>query len=58
MHGVKSSGLEFYGDGYLPAVPFPSLETLSMNDMPEWEDWFSSIGAEEEARVRFPRLFF
>ncbi|KAK9283101.1 hypothetical protein L1049_011332 [Liquidambar formosana] len=40
MNGVKIVGLEFSGRG-CPS-PFPSLEILSFEDMPEWERWFPS----------------
>lgn len=45
IKGIKKIGIEFYGDRYLSVQPFPSLETLKFENMPEWEDWTSS-GAE------------
>ncbi|CAK9183587.1 unnamed protein product [Ilex paraguariensis] len=46
MHAVKNVGAEFYGDGGSLETRFPSLETLSFEDMPEWEGWCSCIGVE------------
>ncbi|XP_059633101.1 putative disease resistance RPP13-like protein 1 [Cornus florida] len=45
MNGVKSVGPEFYGYGLSSVRPFPSLELLCFEEMPEWEDW-SSFGGE------------
>ncbi|RVW28342.1 putative disease resistance RPP13-like protein 1 [Vitis vinifera] len=42
MQGVKSVGIEFYGEPSLCVKPFPSLEFLRFEDMPEWEEWCSS----------------
>ncbi|GMP43412.1 hypothetical protein CsSME_00012780 [Camellia sinensis var. sinensis] len=38
MHVLKHVGCEFYGQG---GEPFPLLETLSFENMPEWEDWYT-----------------
>ncbi|CAK9168689.1 unnamed protein product [Ilex paraguariensis] len=46
MHAIKNVGAEFYGDGGSLETRFPSLETLSFEDMPEWEGWCSCIGVE------------
>lgn len=43
MTGIKSLGVEFYGHGISSGIPFPSLQFLSFENMPEWEDW-SCIG--------------
>ena len=40
------AGADFYGNS---SSAFPSLETLSFNDMKEWEEWQRMTGA-------FPRL--
>ena len=41
FHAVSHVGREFYGDGSCSAIkPFRSLEALSFNDMPEWQEWF------------------
>ncbi|CAL5331138.1 unnamed protein product [Camellia sinensis] len=39
MSSLKHVGCEFYGQGGVQ--PFPSLETLSFENMPEWEDWYT-----------------
>ncbi|XP_057497802.1 putative disease resistance RPP13-like protein 1 [Actinidia eriantha] len=52
MKSVKKVGLEFYG--WSCSNPFPSLETLCIWDMPEWEDW-SPPGVEKEVQA-FSRL--
>ncbi|KAJ1426957.1 P-loop containing nucleoside triphosphate hydrolase [Sesbania bispinosa] len=39
MKSVKTVGAEFYGSSAPSFQPFPSLETLSFSDMPEWEEW-------------------
>ncbi|CAL5379300.1 unnamed protein product [Camellia sinensis] len=38
MSAIKRLGCEFYGH-QCGAKPFPSLERLSFEFMPEWEDW-------------------
>ncbi|CAL5379066.1 unnamed protein product [Camellia sinensis] len=38
MSAIKHLGCEFYGQ-QCGAKPFPSLERLSFEFMPEWEDW-------------------
>ncbi|CAL5379298.1 unnamed protein product [Camellia sinensis] len=38
MSAIKRLGCEFYGQ-QCGAKPFPSLERLSFEFMPEWEDW-------------------
>ncbi|XVF83112.1 hypothetical protein PTKIN_Ptkin16aG0106800 [Pterospermum kingtungense] len=40
FHGVATVGDEFYGYCDASTKPFGSLETLSFQDMPEWEEWF------------------
>ncbi|KAG5564302.1 hypothetical protein RHGRI_000487 [Rhododendron griersonianum] len=37
MKAIDNVGLEFYGLGY--SNPFPALEILTFEDMPEWKDW-------------------
>ncbi|PSS09930.1 Disease resistance protein [Actinidia chinensis var. chinensis] len=49
---VENVGLEFYGLGC--SNPFPSLEILSFENMPEWKDW-SPFGVDAEAQA-FARL--
>ncbi|KAL5733661.1 hypothetical protein ACOSP7_033005 [Xanthoceras sorbifolium] len=41
MEGIKSVGTEFYGVVRPSNLPFPRLETLKFENMPEWEDWYS-----------------
>ncbi|PNY05551.1 disease resistance rpp13-like protein 1-like, partial [Trifolium pratense] len=38
LYGLVVIGTEFYGSNS-STVPFPSLETLQFEDMPEWEEW-------------------
>ncbi|XP_058758789.1 putative disease resistance RPP13-like protein 1 [Vicia villosa] len=53
MLSIKSVGIEFYGsDGSASFQPFPSLETLHFEDMPEWEEW-NVIGG---PTMNFPSL--
>ncbi|XP_058746407.1 putative disease resistance RPP13-like protein 1 [Vicia villosa] len=53
MHSIKSVGIEFYGsDSSASFQPFPSLETLRFEDMPEWEEW-NVIGG---PTTNFPNL--
>ncbi|CAK9176458.1 unnamed protein product [Ilex paraguariensis] len=54
MHAVKSIGAEFYGVGSALETRFPSLETLSFEGMPEWEEW--SCGNAGEFVGHLPRL--
>ncbi|XP_058181263.1 putative disease resistance RPP13-like protein 1 isoform X2 [Rhododendron vialii] len=37
MKAIDNVGLEFYGLGC--SNPFPALEILTFEDMPEWKDW-------------------
>ncbi|CAK9170540.1 unnamed protein product [Ilex paraguariensis] len=46
MDATKSVGTEFYGDGNALKIPFPSLEILRLEEMPEWEEWSIDTGAE------------
>ncbi|RHN66518.1 putative P-loop containing nucleoside triphosphate hydrolase, leucine-rich repeat domain, L [Medicago truncatula] len=53
MLSIKSVGTEFYGSDSSPSFqPFPSLETLHFEDMPEWEEW-NFIGG---TTTNFPSL--
>ncbi|XP_058225965.1 putative disease resistance RPP13-like protein 1 [Rhododendron vialii] len=52
MKAVKNIGPEFYGLGC--SNPFPTLQILTLEDMPEWQDW-SHFGVEERAQA-FIRL--
>ncbi|KAL5745499.1 hypothetical protein ACOSP7_026645 [Xanthoceras sorbifolium] len=51
MAGVKSVGTEFLGIDN--SKPFPSLEYLSFEDLPEWKDWISHGTDQVEG---FPKL--
>ncbi|XP_058721539.1 putative disease resistance RPP13-like protein 1 [Vicia villosa] len=52
MQSVKSVDTMFYGSGYSSFQPFISLETLSFEDMAEWEEW-KLIGG---TSIEFPSL--
>ncbi|XP_045823582.1 putative disease resistance protein At3g14460 isoform X2 [Trifolium pratense] len=52
MASIKSVGAEFFGSNCPSFQPFPSLETLKFEDMPEWEIW-NLIGG---TTIAFPRL--
>ena len=53
MKSLKSVGTEFYGRSNSPCFqPFPSLENLDFDTMPEWEEWKLIGGTATE----FPRL--
>ncbi|XP_057457658.1 putative disease resistance RPP13-like protein 1 [Lotus japonicus] len=52
MKSVKTVGTEFYGSGSSSFQPFPSLEVLSLKEMPEWEEW-NLIGG---TAIEFPSL--
>ncbi|KAF7153189.1 hypothetical protein RHSIM_Rhsim01G0056000 [Rhododendron simsii] len=48
MKAVGNVGLEFYGLGC--PNPFPALEILTFDDMPEWKEW-TPFGVEEGAQA-------
>ncbi|KAL3644221.1 hypothetical protein CASFOL_012153 [Castilleja foliolosa] len=50
MPKVKFVGIEFYGTGI--RIPFPKLETLSFDNMPEWEKWTGI----SDGKIEFPHL--
>ncbi|KAF7154627.1 hypothetical protein RHSIM_Rhsim01G0055800 [Rhododendron simsii] len=52
MKALGNVGLEFYGLGC--PNPFPALEILTFDDMPEWKEW-TPFGVEEGAQA-FARL--
>ncbi|MCI34876.1 disease resistance protein, partial [Trifolium medium] len=52
MTSIMSVGAEFFGSNCPSFQPFPSLETLKFEDMPEWEIW-NLIGG---TTIAFPRL--
>ncbi|XP_057991248.1 putative disease resistance RPP13-like protein 1 isoform X2 [Hevea brasiliensis] len=55
MDEVKTVGVEFYGDRSL-MKGFPSLETLYVGNMPEWEQWSWSTGDHEGTAGKYPKL--
>ncbi|KAK2439752.1 putative disease resistance RPP13 protein [Trifolium repens] len=54
MTSIRSVGSEFFGSNCPSFQPFPSLETLKFEDMPNWEEW-NLIGG---TTIEFPRLKF
>ncbi|KAI8570633.1 hypothetical protein RHMOL_Rhmol01G0051100 [Rhododendron molle] len=52
MKAIRNVGLEFYGLSC--SNPFPALEILTFNDMPEWKDW-TPFGVKDGAQA-FARL--
>ncbi|XXG50590.1 hypothetical protein AAC387_Pa02g4572 [Persea americana] len=42
LYGLKKMGQELYGDGIVKG--FPSLETLILKSMPDWEEWSGEEG--------------
>jgi hypothetical protein len=52
MGSIRSVGVEFSGSDRPSFQPFPSLERLEFNDMPEWEEW-NLIGG---TTIQFPSL--
>ncbi|KAG5564310.1 hypothetical protein RHGRI_000493 [Rhododendron griersonianum] len=48
MKAIRNVGLEFYGLGRLN--PFPALEILTFDDMPEWKEW-TPFGVTEGAQA-------
>ncbi|KAH9782666.1 putative disease resistance RPP13-like protein 1 [Citrus sinensis] len=50
---LKRIGSEVYGEGL--SVPFPSLEVLSFENLPEWEYWDTNIRGNVLVEM-FPRL--
>lgn len=55
MHQVKVIGAEFYGTTCSSETYFPSLESLTFDDMPEWETWTCLASVEEDV-CQFPLL--
>ncbi|KAL7203806.1 hypothetical protein ACSBR2_016956 [Camellia fascicularis] len=57
MSAIKHLGCEFYGQ-QCGAKPFPSLERLSFEFMPEWEDWsaFETEGVQAFSHLK-ERMF-
>jgi Leucine-rich repeat (LRR) protein len=54
LDAVETVGHEFYGD-CSSVKPFPSLKTLTFEDMQEWKSW-SAVGVDGEAEEQFPSL--
>ncbi|CAI9764692.1 unnamed protein product [Fraxinus pennsylvanica] len=55
MDKVKLIGSEFYGNVCYGESPFPSLEILTFEDMPEWEEWHG-LAPEGEHAIEIPKL--
>ncbi|KAL3516435.1 hypothetical protein ACH5RR_023337 [Cinchona calisaya] len=55
MLDVKCIGIEFFLGNYPLKHPFPSLETLRFECMPEWEEWSYNVG-DQESEMQFPHL--
>ncbi|KAF2293710.1 hypothetical protein GH714_004246 [Hevea brasiliensis] len=56
MGGVAEVSVEFYGHNSSSLQPFPSLETLEIQNMLELKHWACSDGRNEEAAGNFPKL--
>ncbi|KAM3733685.1 hypothetical protein ACB098_11G155500 [Castanea mollissima] len=56
FHFVLRVDREFYGDGSSTIKPFKSLEVLSFEDMPEWQEWFLFEGEYEDEGGVFSTL--
>ncbi|XP_020240570.1 LOW QUALITY PROTEIN: putative disease resistance RPP13-like protein 1 [Cajanus cajan] len=54
MKSVRTIGTEFYGSDSPSFQPFPSLEILSFDEMPEWEEWNLFGGT----IIEFPSLLY
>jgi Leucine-rich repeat (LRR) protein len=55
LKSVKTVGTEFYGsNSSLSFQPFPSLEILCFEEMPEWEEW--DVVIRETTTIEFPSL--
>nr|XP_027109077.1 putative disease resistance RPP13-like protein 1 [Coffea arabica] len=55
MLGVKAVGTEFCGKDCSWEFSFPSLESLTFNDMPQWEEW-TCLSSAGENECHFPLL--
>ncbi|KAL9432061.1 hypothetical protein AB3S75_027135 [Citrus x aurantiifolia] len=53
LNKLKSIGSEVYGEGF--SMPFPSLEILSFENLPEWEHWDTDVKGNVLVEI-FPRL--
>ncbi|CAA2955138.1 Hypothetical predicted protein [Olea europaea subsp. europaea] len=54
MDQVKVIGAEFYGSRGHGELPFPSLNSLTFEDMENWEEWLGV--AQEVSVIEFPQL--
>ena len=46
----------FYGEVSTSFKPFPSLESLTFGNMPNWEFWFPLSNSDAEVQTLFPSL--
>ncbi|CAA0822159.1 Putative disease resistance RPP13-like protein 1 [Striga hermonthica] len=54
MPKIKQVGTEFYGTGAI-VTPFPKLENLRFDNMPEWQKWTGPTGS-SCGNIEFPNL--
>ncbi|KAJ1426937.1 Leucine-rich repeat domain superfamily [Sesbania bispinosa] len=52
LKSIKTVGSEFYGSSSPSFHPFPSLEILSFEEMPDWEEW-ELIGEDASQSLSF-----
>ncbi|CDP19397.1 unnamed protein product [Coffea canephora] len=56
MREVKAVGTELRGKDCSWEFSFPSLESLTIDDMPEWEEWTCHLSSAGENECHFPLL--
>ncbi|CDP17839.1 unnamed protein product [Coffea canephora] len=56
MREVKAVGTELCGKDCSWEFSFPSLESLTFDDMPEWEEWTCHLSSAGENECHFPLL--
>ncbi|GER35590.1 disease resistance protein [Striga asiatica] len=54
MPKIKQVGTEFYGTGTI-VTPFPKLENLTFDNMPEWQKWTGPTGS-SCGNIEFPNV--
>ncbi|CAI9764706.1 unnamed protein product [Fraxinus pennsylvanica] len=55
MDQIKVIGADFFGNKDSGELPFPSLDSLTFEDMPDWEEWLG-LAHEEEGIIVLPQL--